>query len=203
MIPMRWFILWFLLLLAGCSSFTTPPPKMSLLEKEKLWQQHQIELAAVNHWLIEGRLGVSAPDRSGSMSIDWQQQQDKYTIYLEGPFGQSLARIKGGAGFASVRASDGEEVFGSSPENLLGQLTGWDFPVSSLKFWVKALPAAEGKAEISLNAQGYPERIRQQGWQIDYLNYQQKRSGLMLPTRIKASNGLMRITLAVRTWQLK
>ncbi len=201
MIQMRIAVVVMMLFLVGCSSVTQSPQVLSLSEKEKLWQQHRQQLEAYDEWSMTGRLGLQVPDRSGSMSIEWQQSPAQYTIYLDGPFGQSLAWIQGNEKGVSARVSDDEVISGSSPEYLLRKLTGWNFPVSSLKFWVKGLPAPDGEADIALNNFGYPKQIRQQGWQVDYLTYRNQGAS-KLPARIKASNGHVRMTLVVRSWQL-
>ena len=202
MVPMRFVALIVMLLLVGCSSVTTIPPELSLSEKERLWQENRQQLELLDTWSLIGRLGLTVPDRSGSMSIEWSQAPQQYSIYLDGPFGQSLAQIQGDRSGVSAKISDGERVEGPTPEYLMLQLTGWNFPVSNLKFWVKGLPAPGDDAEVSLNSQGYPQQILQQGWQIDYLSYRPESVGLM-PVRLKASNGDVRITLVVRTWQLQ
>lgn len=202
MVQLRFAIPVILMLLAGCSSVTTVPPELSLSDREKLWQQHRVRLEALENWSLTGRLGLTIPERSGSMSIEWQQNHLQYSIFLDGPFGQSLAQIKGNRLGVSARVPDQEEVFGPTPEYLMWKLTGWNFPVSSLKYWIKALPAPGGDSEITLNNQGYPDKIVQQGWQIDYLGYRDESIG-QLPVRLKATNGDVRMTLVVSTWQLQ
>ena len=187
--------------LAGCSSVTTAPPELSLAEKDRLWQENRARVELIEAWSLTGRLGLTVPDRSGSMSIEWQQDQQQYSIFLDGPFGQSLAQIKGDRAGVSARVSD-EEVTGPTPEYLMLKLTGWDFPVSSLKYWVRGVPAPEGDAEVTLDNLGHPKQILQQGWQIDYLQYRDE-SLSQMPIRLKASNGDVRMTLVVRSWQLQ
>ncbi|OED44988.1 outer membrane lipoprotein LolB [Endozoicomonas sp. (ex Bugula neritina AB1)] len=201
MVQLRFAVV-FVVLLAGCSSVTTIPPELSLSEKDQLWQQNRARLETIESWALTGRLGLTVPDRSGSMSIEWLQDEQHYSIFLDGPFGQSLAQIKGSRLGVSARVSDEEEVFGATPEYLMRRLTGWDLPVSSLKYWVRGVPAPKGKPEVILNNQGYPKQIIQQGWQIDYLNYRDE--GItQMPVRLKAANGDIRMTLVVRFWQLK
>ena len=187
--------------LAGCGSVSRLPD-ISESQKEAFWVRNQIQLEALQSWIMSGRLGLRVPQRSGSMSIEWQQHDLNYKIYLDGPFGQSIAEIVGTDRLVSARVSDGQEIFGPTPEYLMLQLTGWDFPVSSLKYWIKGIPAPGEKAEVQLNNQGYAQQIRQYGWQVDYLRFSSDK-GLQIPSRLRASNGDIQLTLVVSDWELQ
>lgn len=190
-----------LLVLAGCASKSIETAELVTEElKEQRWQLHRDGLEQLQHWQLTGRLNLRVPGESGTLSIDWQQQQAQYSLLLDGPLGSSVARVYGSDNGVSVTVSN-ETRYGSSPEDLLYSLTGWQFPVSYLKHWVVGLPAPDGDARIMLNNQGYPERIEQSGWDIVY----RKRSstdGLYLPTRLTISRGDVRLSLIVSDWRL-
>ncbi len=189
-----------LVVLAGCAakSVDTGEP-VSDEVKEQRWQTHRERLEQLQQWQLIGRLNLRVPRESGTMSIDWQQQLQQYSLVLDGPLGSTIASITGSDAGVSVTVSN-ETRYGSSPEDLLHALTGWQFPVSFLKYWVVGLPAPGGEAQIALGNQGYPERIEQSGWRIAY----QKRSpadGLHLPTRLTISSGDIRLSLIVSNWR--
>lgn len=190
-----------LLVLAGCASKSIETAELVTEElKEQRWQLHRDGLEQLQHWQLTGRLNLRVPGESGTLSIDWQQQQAQYSLLLDGPLGSSVARVYGSDSGVSVTVSN-ETRYGSSPEDLLYSLTGWQFPVSYLKHWVVGLPAPDGDARIMLSNQGYPERIEQSGWDIVY----RKRSstdGLYLPTRLTISSGDVRLSLIVSDWRL-
>ena len=190
-----------LLVLAGCASKSVDTAEpLSEEIKEQRWQLHRNALEQLQYWQLAGRLNLRVPGESGTLSIDWQQQQGQYSLLLDGPLGTSVARISGSDSGVSVTVSK-ETRYGSSPEELLYALTGWQFPVSYLKHWVVGLPAPGGDAQIALNNQGYPERIVQSGWEVVY----RKRSstdGFRLPTRLTISRGDVRLNLIVSNWGL-
>ncbi len=191
----------FAFLLSGC--VTTPKPEKSLSESQRqsLWKSHQLQLGALDSWSLKGRLGLRVPGKSGTLSLEWQQTKNQYLIYLDGPLGQSVAKINGQPGSVELEAS-GQRYQGQNPESLLFELTGWDLPVSLLRYWVMGLPSPESDASIQLNNQGYPALISQQGWQVEYLQYKDF-SDITLPVRIKVRQGEVQATLFVRSWQLK
>jgi outer membrane lipoprotein LolB len=88
-----------------------------------------------------------------------------------------------------------------SPEHLIKDLYGWDLPVSSLEFWVKALPMPFDPFEMDATAEGLPRELRQNNWSIVYSEYIVTQ-GIVLPSRIKLNNPLMKITIKVQHWDL-
>ena len=187
--------------LAGCSTVKRLPD-VPESQRQQLWLEHQERIQSFEKWSFTGRLGLRIPKRSGSMSIEWLQNDQQYTIYIDGPFGVSLAHIEGNEQLVSALVPDGDRVVGRTPEYLMYQLTGWDLPVSNLKYWVRGLPAPGNDAQISLNNAGIPEKISQQGWNIEYLRFDDG-NGVSIPSRIRASSGDIQITLIVSDWQLQ
>lgn len=190
-----------LVFMAGCGSIKHLPDVPDL-QRWQLWLDQQERVGAFSNWSFSGRLGLRVPKKSGSMSVEWLQNNQQYTLYLDGPFGVSLAHIEGNERQVSAILSDGEKVVGRTPEYLMYQLTGWELPVSSLKYWIRGLPAPGGEARVSLNNAGIPEKISQQGWDITYLRFDEA-SGVSVPSHIRAVSGDIQITLVVSNWQLR
>ncbi len=198
---LRILLVLFFFILAGCASRTVDSGRqVSDEDKEQRWQRHQERLGLIQDWEMTGRLNMKVPGRSGTMSLDWQQQGDQYKLALDGPLGASVARISGDRQGVSVTASD-ETRYGPSPEMLLYSLTGWQFPVSNLRYWARGLPAPGNDARIQLNNLGYPDKIEQQGWVVAYQQYGLSDSQ-RLPVRFVVSRGKIRLSLLVSSWQL-
>ena len=196
---LRLAVLALVLALAGC--VTAPVDSTRVLseeEREQRWQAHQARLEQLLTWQTIGRLNLRVPGRSDTMSIDWNQQQDSYQLLLNGPFGAAVARISGDQHGVKVDAS-GETRYGPTPEVLLYSLTGWQFPVSNLRYWVRGLPAPVGNPRLNLNNLGYPEKIVQNGWTVVYQQYGAIR-GQRLPTRLMISGGDVRLSLVLTDW---
>ncbi|WP_067518705.1 lipoprotein insertase outer membrane protein LolB [Endozoicomonas ascidiicola] len=191
----------FLLLLTGCASRSVDQGvQLSDEARHQLWQGHEQQLAALKTWQMSGRLNLKVPKQSGTLSVDWSQQEAQYQIYLDGPFGAAIAAISGDQNQVSVTASE-DTMVGSSPEMLLYSMTGWQFPVSYLRRWIKGLPVQGVASKLTLNNQGYPEKIEQAGWVIVYQQYKPSGS-LLLPTRLTVSNKVVRLNLLINQWSL-
>lgn len=197
----RPFALLFAIILSGCSTVPEVAPERSESQKQQLWSQYQEQRQKLVNWSLEGRMGLRVPGDSGSLSVEWLQKDSAYTIYLDGPLGQSIARIEGNESGVLLEAS-GKRHSGQNPEQLLYQLTGWDLPVSSLRYWVLGLPVPSYDAKVQLNNDGQASLISQLGWTVEYVKYKEVPEGVM-PFRMKVSQGDIQVTLVVSRWLLQ
>ncbi|AMO57776.1 lipoprotein insertase outer membrane protein LolB [Endozoicomonas montiporae] len=194
-------VLLLVIMISGCA--TAPKePDLPLELRQTLWETRYKELQRMDHWQLVGRLGLRVPGQSGSMSVEWLQNQQSFTVYLDGPLGQSLAKIESSELGILVEA-DGKRYQGSTPESLLYDLTGWQLPVSYLRFWVQGMPVPDiQQTSMQLDNQGQLSHLQQAGWTIDYLEYQSQ-SPVSLPGRIRVIKDDIQLTLVARRWQLK
>ncbi|MGY0217232.1 lipoprotein insertase outer membrane protein LolB [Endozoicomonadaceae bacterium StTr2] len=166
--------------------------------------QKPVELSS--YWKLEGKLGIKAPEESGSTLIGWNQTGDNYDITLTLPFGRTLANIEGANGKVTLRVPGQPERTADSAELLLWYQLGWRIPVSQLFYWVQGVPAPnmpltriqhENKNDSSLVAE-----IEQGGWVISYDRYGEY-DGMTRPGRIKAHYADLKLTLIIKEWQSK
>ncbi len=200
--PGHWLFVCAVILLSGCGTLQKAPETLSTSEKEAVWQQTLLHQANVKQWGLSGRLGLRIPGRSGSLSLNWSQNHGAYTLLLEGPFGQSIATIKGGK-YGVVARVQGQDkpVSGPDAEAVMMRVTGWDLPVSYLQYWARGIPVPEISANVTLNDQGVADRIIQQGWTVNYAAYR-KESGRLMPSRLKVSKDAISLVLSISQWTL-
>jgi outer membrane lipoprotein LolB len=189
-----------LLLLSGCA--VTPKP---LLTQD--WQEHTRQLEKLNKWQATGKLAVKVPNDGGSMGIRWQQEPAQFNIDFSGPFGQNLLAISGNETQVTLSEPNHAPVSAKTAEELIRRNTGWTIPVTQLAFWVRGLPDPKNRiGKLQPNAQGLIETLEQSGWKISYGEYMNVVSGsetLVMPKRIIAEFKDIRLTLAIREWQLE
>ena len=75
---------------------------------------------------------------------------------------------------------------------------GWHVPVAQLTDWVRAA-RAKGDAEIEFRSDGLPAVIQQDGWTIEYPDYDETHQP-PLPRKVFASRGDYRVRLSVSEW---
>lgn len=73
----------------------------------------------------------------------------------------------------------------ASAEELLMRTTGFRLPLDGLDYWVRGLPAPGSEAERELDVWGRLVRLRQLGWDIEFLEYGEH-AGLDLPAKLFA-----------------
>ena len=193
-------------LMSGCATAPQPEVVISDQARQQLWSENRPIREQISNWQLTGRMGLRVPGESGTLSLEWQQDHSDYKLYLDGPLGTSVARIEGSQKGVRLWA-DGKEYQGRNPEALLFQMTGWDLPVSLLRYWILGIPAPlpgfqNDSQGLRLNNQGLAERISQNGWQVEYLAYRDFK-GLVLPSRLKVSRGEVKVTLSVRSWGIR
>jgi len=185
------------LLLTGCVSAPVIPPAA---DPQQAWQQHQLQLTALTRWAIDGRIAVQTGDEGWHASIEWQQQDDRYTIHLSGPFGQGAVQLEGDGERVTLRSGDEQPLVDDDPELLLYRQLGWRVPVNALRYWVRGIPAP-GPAVQELNPQGYLARLQQAGWNIEFRDYAHQ-GRQVLPGKVFVSNHKARVRLVIDQWTL-
>ncbi|NGY04385.1 lipoprotein insertase outer membrane protein LolB [Solimonas terrae] len=183
-----------LALCSACANLPSAPVDQAQIDAR--WRAHRDELAAITHFELNGRaasrLGVKA-------DLRWQQFEDgHFNIRIAGPFGAGAVAIDGTPHDVEIRTKDGTEHT-NDPQAWLLQRAGWTFPIDGLRWWVLGLPAPDTAAQIELDAQGRLATLTQDGWTLNYGDYQQVLN-LDLPRRFEARNGQITLKLIADEW---
>ncbi|MBA2778841.1 lipoprotein insertase outer membrane protein LolB [Billgrantia kenyensis] len=185
-----------LALLAGCAAPTTLPDSE---RTEAVWEAQQEQLAALDTWILVGKAGLRTPQESTSANLDWSQHPHYYRMLISGPFGSGRNLLEGREGRFSLTNADGRFV-AETPEALMQEQLGWSLPVSSLSDWIRGLPAEHSQYQLEHDDSGFPQRLSQDGWDIDYRDWIQVES-LWLPRRLIMEYDDLRVTLVVTEWR--
>lgn len=163
------------------------------------WQAHRKAVTPFDSWTLQGKLGVRAPNESGSGTLYWLQHQDQYDIRLSGPLGRGATRIQGDGKGVTLDIAGQPPASARSAEELLEQQVGWRLPVEHLLWWVRGLPAPDSPSRLQLNTDSQLARLAQAGWTVEYSRYQQI-EGMQLPQRLQLSGHDMLLTLVITRW---
>ncbi|MDP0588765.1 MAG: lipoprotein insertase outer membrane protein LolB [Candidatus Endonucleobacter bathymodioli] len=194
-------VLLVVLSLSGCTVLKKPV-SLNDAEKQLIWEKIQQQILSINNWELVGRLGLLVHGNSVSVSLSWIQESDAYTIRIDGPFGLSLAHIKGDSTGVTAKVSGEKQPLEStSPEDLIQKITGWYLPVSDLKYWVRGLPAPGSESKVALNDYGQARIIEQGGWSITYGSYFNAKS-IALPHRLSVHGDNINLKLVIKDWQM-
>lgn len=186
--------------LAGCA--TAPPVRImgdaSLLKAQA---QRELELARADHWTLQGRLGVSNGKDGGSGSFSWTQNGEQYDFVLRGPsISGANFRLRGGPDGALLEGLKNGPLRGPDAEALMHKALGWNVPLRDLRAWVLGLRADSGPAEISFGTNGLPTLLQQDGWTVDYREWNSDRTP-PLPKKVYANRPPYKVKLSIESWQ--
>lgn len=163
-------------------------------------EQREQKLSAMADWSLKGRLALSGPGDSGSGSLDWQQNGVDYRFTMHAPVTGKTWTLIGNGQSAELTGLQSQPVRAQDATTLLERELGWKVPVIELSYWVRG-QRAPGPADITFRSDGLPAEFRQQGWLIEYREYDETREPA-LPRRIFASNGEYKVRLAIQRWDL-
>lgn len=168
------------------------------------WEEHRNQIAVLDNWQINGKLGARMPNDSGSARLRWEQAPEQYRIDLSGPFGQGRMIITGEPGLVRLRQSGEPPIEASSAEELIRQSTGWRLPVEQLLYWVRGIPAPDSRPKrMKKTAEGLLAELEQDGWQLSYSDYRLVDNRWQLPERIIARHRDIRLTLVIHQWTIE
>lgn len=186
-------------LLAGCAGLTSREALEGQGDAQS-WQAHKQRISLVDAWQINGKVGIRAPQDSGSGTLFWLQRQDYSDIRLSGPLGRGAARLTGRPGDVQLEVANQGRYQAESAEQLLREQLGLNLPVSHLFWWIRGLPSPDSKSRLNLDSQSHLAQLSQDGWHVEFLSYAEQ-NGFWLPERIKLSGFDLQVTLVIKDWQ--
>lgn len=195
--------------LTGCASFlqqstlTTQKPVNHYLP----WAQRKTQLNALKNWQANGNIAIQVKKSARSnaspgtnASFSWQQMQANYELRLFGPFGSRGILLSGNPQQVTLFTRD--KVFtADNAERLLSQQLGLHLPILPLYYWLRGLPAPQLRYTINLDAYNRLLKLRQSGWQIEYLHYSNV-GKLDVPDQMILINPPWKIRLLITHWDI-
>ncbi|MDI5922093.1 lipoprotein insertase outer membrane protein LolB [Halomonas sp. LR5S13] len=185
-----------LALLAGCAG-RAPAPEGERAAGQ--WEDQAERLAELDTWVLVGKAGLRTPEDSTSANLDWSQHPHYYRLLISGPFGSGRSTLEGREGRFSLTTAEGR-FEAETPEALMEEQLGWSLPVSALSDWIRGLPADDTPHRLEEDELGFPLRLEQDGWEIEYRDWERV-ADLWLPRRLVMAYDDLRVTLAVTDWR--
>jgi outer membrane lipoprotein LolB len=155
-------------------------------------------LAGQPNWQLSGRLGVSNAKDAGSGSLQWKQDGDAFRFSVHAPVTGKTWVLSGTSHHVVLEGLRDQPVEGDDAATLLDRELGWYVPVAQLSEWVRGA-RAKGEAQIEFRSDGLPAVILQDGWKIEYPDYDASHQP-PLPRKVFASHGDSRVRLSVSEW---
>ncbi len=200
-------------LLSACTSVPVRAPLQTvelapaaLAAAEARLAARETAVRALPELAFTGRVAMSNGRDGGSGRIEWRQTGADYQVTLSAPVTRQSWQLRGGPAGARIDGLEGGPREGADVSALLWEATGFEIPVTAMAAWAagaRADATTSGPAEVGYDAAGRLARLQQDGWTIDYLEWQPDpvAGGTpALPTRINAQRGEARVRLIVDSW---
>ncbi len=139
----------------------------------------QSEVSSTTDLQRNGRFAVLVYDKTQDKNIDsvqgnfeWLSAGERVVLDLSSPLGQVLARINVQPGLSQLTRSNGEVLEASSPDALVREVIGRQFPVSGLQYWIRgqAMPGVALETP-EYDAQQRLVKFVQAGWVVTAQDY--------------------------------
>lgn len=139
------------------------------------------------------------PVQSSGGRMTWTHRDAGDHILLASPLGYGLAEIDVTPGYSRLRTADGKESASTDPDAMIEEATGLRLPVTQLPAWL--LGRAGNDAELETDTAGRPTKLRESGWQVEYLYDSDRASAL--PARLNISlPGEIDLKLRIEDWRI-
>lgn len=159
------------------------------------WSNHQKLLSDIQSFKLEGKAGFSEGKTGQTIHFMWVQADGDYTLDFYGPLNVKVATLVKNQTGITLLTSKGKLV-SDDPESLMQQELGFSLPIEGLQFWILGLPQDQ-TSEKKINAYGYLKSLREDGWSIEYLQYESFHD-LGWPSLMTLKQGPYRVVLSVQ-----
>ena len=176
------------LLLAGCAASPVSEIRQSPTATD------------IGSWQFTGRVSLTQAEQGWHAGLSWQQQADRFQLKISGPLGQEAFRLTGNAAGVLLEDADGKKIRAADAEALLLQTTGWELPVTGLRYWVRGLPVPRVYASERRDLQGRLQALEQSGWAISYVRYHVL-EGVSWPAKLRLARDDVMVKLVIDEWQ--
>lgn len=189
------------LLLAGCVPAVRMKGSAADLAAQRAREQ---ALSGVDHWVVQGRMGVYDAHHGGSGDFTWRQDGEHYEFVLRGPSLSGVdVRLSGDAGGALLEGMKGGPLRGPDAETLMRKALGWEVPLGALRAWLFGLRAPHaGMAELEFGVDHLPALLQQDGWAVDYRAWDTRRDP-PLPSKVFAEKPPYKVRLSIESFEFR
>ncbi|MGH8475579.1 MAG: lipoprotein insertase outer membrane protein LolB [Methylococcales bacterium] len=187
-------ILSFAVLLPSCALFEKPHEFIQDSETRR-------QLAALETWRMEGRVGVRQVDESWQAALVWDHFRDFDHLTLSGPLGQGALDIEYSESHIRVTSADGKIEESSNPQELLESIIGIAVPLAALRYWVLGLAFPTVIFDSKYDSIGKLIQLSQLGWLCQYQDYQSVLH-FSVPKKLSVINDRTRLKLVIDEWRL-
>jgi outer membrane lipoprotein LolB len=163
------------------------------------WSKRNQALQDLRQWSLSGKAAFQTGNDAGTATFKWQQQQDQFSFTAFNPLGSEAFRLQGSPGKVTLTMSDGKKYTAPSSEILFSRTVGFQFPFSSLVYWVRGLPNPNLPVKAEFDTSHRLAQLQQANWQVEFQNYTNV-AGLDLPRFIIMTSPPYKAKVMIYSW---
>ena len=189
----------------GCASQPSiiAGPSQPSVQQLDLQAQHLESLVSINSFQLNGRIAVQMEKQGFSAVTQWLHAPNQDVMEVFSPFGSKLAAINRTDKNVTLTMPDQKQLQASTVEALTEEALGFKLPLVGLSDWALGRPSLQGEAPTmtQYDEMGRIAKLNQQGWDIEYSDYQPI-SNVELPKKILLKSLKLNMKVLVESWQL-
>jgi outer membrane lipoprotein LolB len=145
---------------------------------------------------LSGRLAARYRDEAFSGNIAWRHARSADEMLITSTMGAGVARLVREGDKVVLTTAEPREYSAADAEALTEEVLGFRVPLAGLADWVRGRPSTESPATAEYSPDGRLLSLQQQGWNIEYLDYQGAR-----PSRLRLTYPGIELRLAISEWK--
>lgn len=115
-------------------------------------------------------------------SFRWEEQGRNVRLDLISPLGQTLAVVTSTPSGATLDLPNEKPRNAPEVDSLMEQALGFSLPVAGMRDWLHGRAAPGTPASVTRDPGGRPATLRQNGWTVRYMAWQEPAEGTQTPS---------------------
>lgn len=145
---------------------------------------------------LSGRLAARYGSEAFSGNIAWRHARSADEMLITSALGAGIARIVRQGDSVVLTTAEPREYRAADAQALTEEVLGFRVPLAGLADWVRGRPSTDSPASAEYAPDGRLLSLQQEGWNVEYLDYQDKR-----PTRLRLTYPGIELRLAISEWR--
>jgi outer membrane lipoprotein LolB len=154
---------------------------------------------SIQSYALQARFSIKAGNEGQSGRMAWNHRPEGDKVLFLSPLGQGVATLESDAAGARLDTADGRNMSAASPDELAEQVLGRSLPLRRVPRWVLGLAGPD--ASLSRDQTGRALEIREDGWRVDYVSYENDKPQA-LPQLLRISRDDLEMKLRIDAWSL-
>jgi outer membrane lipoprotein LolB len=155
---------------------------------------------------LKGKVAVRDAGEQFTANFLWQQNGEDFEIDLWGPLGQGRVQLQRQGPRVVLVNGRGEILTEGDADSVMRAHLGWSLPMDVLPAWIQGQPLPGAATEnLDVGLEGEIAAFDQLGWHVELDRYERvynRSQNRLLPGRLTADNGMVRVRLVVSEWQI-